>query len=80
MPPERQLPFSSTGVGYLKDLRGSLNRNPEGARELLAKLLGPITLRREGDKLVAELKGNLHALLEMDRGEALYNCGAAGGI
>ncbi len=40
--------------GYLKDLRGSLGRNPERARELLVKLLGPITLRRDGDKLVAK--------------------------
>ncbi len=51
---------------YLTDLRGSLGRNPEHARELLAKLLGPITLRRDGGKLVAEMRGNLPALLEMD--------------
>ncbi len=61
--------------GYLKDLRGSLGRNPERARELLAKLLGPITLRRDGDRLVAEMKGNLPALLEMDV-EPLYNRGS----
>ena len=52
---------------YLGELRITLNRNPEQARELLAKLLGPIALRREGDRLVAELKGNLPILLEMDR-------------
>jgi predicted S18 family serine protease len=65
--------------GYLKDLRGSLNRDPERARDLLAKLLGPITLRREGGKLIAEMKGNLPALLRMD-GEALYNGGSGGRI
>ncbi len=62
--------------GYLKDLRGSLGRNPERARELLAKLLGPITLRRDGDRLLAEMRGNLPALLGMD--ESLYNRGAGG--
>lgn len=64
---------------YLKDLRGSLGRDPERARELLAKLLMPITLRREGNRLIAEMKGNLPALLEMD-GEALYNRGSGGRI
>lgn len=51
--------------GYLKDLSGSLGHNPERARDLLAKLLGPITLRRDGDKLVAEMRGNLPALLRI---------------
>jgi len=64
--------------GYLKDLRGSLGRDPERARGLLAKLLGPITLRRDGDKLVAEMRGNLPALLELDEG--LYNRDAGRGI
>ncbi len=63
---------------YLGELRATLNHNAERARELLAQLLGPITLRPMGDKLIAELKGNLPALLEMD--EALYNCGAGRGI
>ncbi len=51
---------------YLKDLRGSLGRDTERVRGLLAKLLGPITLRRDGDRLAAEMKGNPIALLEMD--------------
>ncbi len=42
---------------YLRELRGSLNRDPERARTLLAKLLGPITLRRDGSRLIAERKG-----------------------
>ncbi len=62
---------------YLRELKESLNRDPERARGLLAKLLGPITLRRDGNRLIAELKGNLPALLRMD-GEALYNRGAGG--
>jgi hypothetical protein len=35
---------------------------------------GPITLSRDGDKLVAEMRGNLPALLEVS--EELYNHGA----
>jgi hypothetical protein len=35
---------------------------------------GPITLSRDGDKLVAEMRGNLPALLEVS--EELYNRGA----
>ena len=53
----------------------SLNRNPQHARELLTKLLGPITLRRDSVRLIAELRGNLPALLQIG-GEALYNPGA----
>ncbi len=59
---------------YLNDLKGSLGRDTERARSLLAKLVGQITLRRDGDRLVAELRGNLPALLELD--EELYNRGA----
>ncbi len=69
--------LSSVVEGYLKDLRRSLGGDPERARGLLAKLLGPITLRRDGNRLIGELKGNLPALLRMD-GEALYNRGAGG--
>ncbi len=64
---------------YLKDLRGTLGRDTERSRTLLAKLVGHITLRRDGDKLVAEMKGNLPALLEMDE-EALYKAGSGGRI
>jgi hypothetical protein len=42
--------------------------------DALARLLGPITLSRDGDKLVAEMRGNLPALLEVS--EELYNRGA----
>jgi hypothetical protein len=63
---------------YLKDLKGSLGRDTERARSLLAKLIGQVTLRRDGDRLVAELRGNLPALLELD--DKLYNRGAGRGI
>src|SRR5205807_5949094 len=38
---------------YLNDLRGSLGRDTERARDLLVKLVGQITLRRDGNGLVA---------------------------
>jgi hypothetical protein len=45
---------------------------------LLVKLVGKITLKRGGDRLVAELRGNLPAILELE--EELYNRGAGRGI
>lgn len=45
---------------------------------LLVKLVGRIRRRRDGDRLVVELQGNLPALLELD--EELYNHGAGSGI
>jgi len=63
---------------YLADLKGSLGRDTERARGLLAKLVGQITLKRDGDRLVAELRGNLPAILELE--DELYNRGAGRGI
>ncbi len=48
------------------------------ARNLLAKLVGRITLRRDEDHLVAELRGNLPVILELE--DELYNRGAGRGI
>jgi hypothetical protein len=44
---------------YLSDLKRSLGRDTERSRSLLANLVGQITLRKDGDRLVAELRGNL---------------------
>lgn len=63
---------------YLKDLRGTLGRDTGRVRSLLAKLVGHVTLRRDGDHLVAEMRGNLPGLLEID--EQLDNSGAGRGI
>jgi len=62
----------------IRDLRGLLGRDTDHTRSLLAKLIGHVTLRRNGERLVAELRGNLPALLELD--EALDNSGAGRGI
>jgi hypothetical protein len=52
----------------LRDLEGSLDTDPDEARRLLAKLLGQITLRRDGERLNAEFRGDLLGLLEIDAG------------
>ncbi len=47
--------------GYIRDLAGTLGHGVEKAKSLLAKMIGPVTLRREGDRLVAELRGTCAA-------------------
>jgi DNA invertase Pin-like site-specific DNA recombinase len=51
---------------YLCQLRQTMNNDQEHARGLLAKLIGPVTLRRQGTHLVAEVQGNLEGLLGLD--------------
>ena len=62
---------------YLKDLKGTLGRDPDRARQLLATLLGPIVLHREGDHMMAEVRGNLRGLLELE--EAPFGKSGSGG-
>lgn len=56
----------STVEAYLKDLKGTLGRDTDRARGLLARLVGRIALRRMGDRLVAEMAGNLPGLINLD--------------
>jgi hypothetical protein len=62
---------------YLKDLRNTLGRGPDRARQLLATRLGPIVLRREGNRVMAEVRGNLRGLLELE--EAPFGKSGSGG-
>ena len=62
---------------YLRDLKGTLGKDTDKARGLLAKMIGHVTLRRNGDHLVAELRGNLNGLLNLDDCD---NSGAGRGI
>ena len=48
---------------YLRDLSATLGTDILRARELIARGVGPITLRPVGTQLVAELGGNLAGLL-----------------
>jgi len=45
----------------LRDLRGSLDTDPDAARALLARLLGHIILKRKDGRLLAEMRGSPRA-------------------
>ncbi len=62
----RALPFLIDT--YLKDLRSVLYRDTDRARLMLSKLVGEIILRPEEDGLVAEIRGNAGALLDVESG------------
>ncbi|HLY21141.1 MAG TPA: recombinase family protein [bacterium] len=51
---------------FARDLKGSLETDPDEARRLLGKLLGRITLRRDGEHLKAEFQGHLRGLLDVE--------------
>jgi len=56
-PSQRVLAFPKTVEAALRDLRGTLDKDIPRARELLRKLIGKVTLRRDGDRLFAEVRG-----------------------
>ncbi|HET9001169.1 MAG TPA: hypothetical protein VFP86_16140 [bacterium] len=62
----------------LRDLKGTVDTDPDYARGLLAKLVGDITLRRKGDHLWAETRGNLAGIVEL--AAEVVNGGAGRGI
>ena len=62
--------------GYLLDLRDTLSKDTAKARALIGKMVGTITLRPEGERLVGEIGGNLPALLDVE----LAKSGAGRGI
>jgi hypothetical protein len=77
-PPKSKVTFLPSVVEmYLRDFKGTLGKDTDKARGLLAKMIGHVTLRRHGDHLVAELRGNLTGLLDLDDCD---NSGAGRGI
>jgi len=67
--PNRKVLFLPSAVEMcLRDLRGTLGTDPDYARGLLAKLIDSITLRKEGDRLFADVRGNITGLLGLDIG------------
>jgi hypothetical protein len=60
--------------GCVRDLKATFDTDPDQARALLGKLVGRITLLREGTRLIAELQGNLAGPLEME--DQVGNSGA----
>jgi hypothetical protein len=75
MPTRIESPSSSIGR-YLEDLRGALETDADRARRLLSKMLGKVTLRRDGERLLAEVKGDLRGLLDV--GEEVFGRVGAG--
>jgi hypothetical protein len=75
VPEKIQRPSSSIGR-YLEDLRGALETDTDRARRLLVKMLGKVMLRREGARLLAEVKGDLLGLLDVD--EEVFGRAGAG--
>lgn len=51
---------------YLRDLRAVLGRDTERARNLLQRLLGDVVLRADQYGLIAEIRGNLNAAVDVD--------------
>lgn len=68
-----RIPATSKNIAYLpsvveaclRDLKATFETDPDHARALLGRLIGQITLRREGTRLIADLQGDLAGLLEM---------------
>ena len=74
--PARVQPPSSSINRYLEDLRGALETDTDRARRLLVKMLGKVTLRRDGTRLLADVKGDLPSLLDVD--EEVFGRAGAG--
>ncbi len=64
-PVERRKVVYLPGVveACLRDLKGSLEIDPDEAGSLLARLIGHVTLRRKDDRPVAELRGSDYLFL-----------------
>jgi len=77
-PPARIAYLPSVVEACLRDLKATFSTDPDHARALLGRLIGQITLRREGPRLIAEFQGNLVGLLEME--DQVGNRGAGRGI
>lgn len=66
--------LSSAVTRHMTDLKATLGRDNDRARKALSKLVSQVVLRRHGDRLMAEVQGNLKALLDLD--ESFGNDGA----
>jgi hypothetical protein len=65
---------SSAVTRHITDLKATLGRDNARARKALSRLVNQVVLRRHGDRLMAEVQGNLKALLDLD--ERFGNAGA----
>ena len=69
-------PLASAVERYLRDLRETLRRNTDLARQLLARGLNRVVLKRDGTRLVAEVRRNLAGVLRLE--EEWFGSGGAG--
>ena len=77
--PNRKVSLLPSAVEMcLRDLGGTLGTDPDYARSLLAKLIDSITLRKEGARLFADVRGAIAGLLSLD--SEYDNHGAGRGI
>lgn len=67
--PQKLVALPTVIEGYLQDLRETLDSDTDRARVLLRKLVGKVVLRRDGERLIADLMGNLPGLLNLDERE-----------
>lgn len=63
---------------HLADLRLAFGRDNDRARKALSKLVSELVLRRQGDRLMAEVRGNLRGLMDLD--DVVDNAGAGRGF
>lgn len=61
---------------YLRRLKDTLETDTDTARALIGKLVGTVPLKRSGDRLIGEVRGNLSGLLDL----AVANDGSGGPI
>src|SRR5262249_53910933 len=58
--------LSTTVMKHLADLRIAFGRENDRARSALRKLVSQVVLRRHGDRLMAEVTGNIKDLIAID--------------
>jgi site-specific DNA recombinase len=77
MPPKavKAVSLASVIATYLNDLQRTMTTDIAYARTLLEKLVGKITLRRDGSDLVAEVRGNLVGILGAETVCGFYGAG-----
>jgi len=73
--PAKAVSLASVVSTYLVGLRTALTTDAEYARTLLEKLIGKVTLHREGQVLIAEVRGNLVGVLGGEKVCGLYGAG-----
>ncbi|HYM70230.1 MAG TPA: hypothetical protein VEZ44_11585, partial [bacterium] len=78
--PNPVVPFAVSVERYLRDLRATVNTNPEKARRLLSRAVERIVLKREGPRLVADVYGTLAGVLDIGDTGVGDSAGAGRGI